>query len=77
MTTAAANGVPVLERQHLEDLHASGLSDEQISLCGFYSEKSPSRVSELLRASELTSSCRSKRPSRSARWSVSLPAASS
>jgi putative DNA primase/helicase len=49
MTTAAANGVPVLERQHLEDLHASGLSDEQISLCGFYSEKSPSRVSELLR----------------------------
>ena len=35
--------------QHLSELRSSGLSDEQIQLCGFYSEANPSRWSALLK----------------------------
>jgi hypothetical protein len=35
--------------QHRADLERSGLSDEQISACGFYSVTDPSQVAELLR----------------------------
>jgi hypothetical protein len=35
--------------QHLEDLRRSGLSDETIRACGFFSLADPKRVSELLR----------------------------
>ncbi len=38
----------VIHPDHLADLRASGLSDEQIRDCGFYSESDPSTVSKLL-----------------------------
>ncbi|CEF48211.1 unnamed protein product [uncultured bacterium] len=40
-------GGPLLPR-HLADLHGSGLSDEQIRRCGFYSASDPAAVAKLL-----------------------------
>jgi hypothetical protein len=45
---AAANGKPLLLPQHLADLRRSGLSDDQIAACGFYSVADPSGVARLL-----------------------------
>lgn len=44
-----SNGVPLrLAPQHLADLRKSGLTDEQIAACGFYSESDPHKVAALL-----------------------------
>jgi putative DNA primase/helicase len=45
MTTA---GTPLPLPQHLEDLRRSGLSDEQVALCGFRSESDPEVIRQLL-----------------------------
>lgn len=42
------NTLPRLLPQHLADLRASGLSDDQIERCGFYSESDPAAVAKLL-----------------------------
>ena len=39
---------PHLLPQHLADLRKSGLSDAQITACGFYSEEDPADVAKLL-----------------------------
>jgi Domain of unknown function (DUF3854) len=43
-----SNGLPLLP-QHLADLRASGLSDEQILRCGFYSLQCPASIETVLR----------------------------
>ena len=45
------NGAPrhLLTPRHLADLHASGLSDEQIAACGFYSLQAASSIQAALR----------------------------
>jgi hypothetical protein len=56
VTAGSNNGKPSsgtvagrLLPRHLEDLRRSGLSEEQIAACGFYSCSDPARVAELLR----------------------------
>jgi hypothetical protein len=41
--------------QHRADLHRSGLSDEQIDLCGFYSESDPYKINDILKWSSVKS----------------------
>ena len=38
-----------LSEKHLADLRSSGLSDEQIARCGFYTERDPAKVLALLK----------------------------
>ena len=45
---AGVNGKARLLPQHLDDLRRSGLADETISRCGFYSERDAGRVRTLL-----------------------------
>jgi hypothetical protein len=42
------NGKPTLAPQHKKDLRGSGLSDEQVKACGFYTEREPGKVAEIL-----------------------------
>src|SRR4051794_1138491 len=44
----SVNATRTLLPQHLKDLRCSGLSDEQIARCGFYSEVDPAKWSNLL-----------------------------
>src|SRR5207248_9633477 len=44
----ARGTMPRLSRSHREDLRRSGLSDEQIEACGFYSEDDSGRVGRML-----------------------------
>ena len=39
---------PTLLPQHLADLRRSGLTDDQVRRCGFYSESDPAAVAKLL-----------------------------
>jgi hypothetical protein len=45
---AAGNGKLLLLPQHLADLRRSGLSDDQIAACHFYSVSDPVRITQLL-----------------------------
>ena len=48
MLPPKTGGKQFLHPEHLADLRASGLSDEQIRDCGFYTETDPSAVAKLL-----------------------------